>query len=293
MFTIPRRQGVHRVRHVPVLLILILVCLSSRAVAADQRMDLILQELEAFARLGMQEASIPGMAYAVVKDDQIVDARGFGVQQARGDTAVHPETVFEIGSTSKAFTTALLAILADTGALSWKDKVRDHLPEFTMHDPWVSRNVLVEDLISQRSGMPFYALDVMGILGFQDEPLRLATTAKNPDFAPLHLDPERTSRSNASQAPLPLAVYYGRYFNPAYRSARVVQEDGGLAVILGPNGLKCPLTHEQGTRFYLDLPGYPGVGSDLEFQLGPSGPSSLVIEMCSDVRDGKFLRSAR
>jgi CubicO group peptidase (beta-lactamase class C family) len=108
----------------------------------------------------------PGMAIAVVHQDQVIYAKGFGVKQLGGTDPVDPHTVFPIGSTSKAFTSALIALLADEGKLRWADPVVDHVPAFEMSDPWVTRAFMIEDLMAQRSGMASYAGDMLAVIGF-------------------------------------------------------------------------------------------------------------------------------
>jgi CubicO group peptidase (beta-lactamase class C family) len=125
-----------------------------------------LAQLEAYARSAQQQWGVPGMAIAVVKDDQVIYAKGFGVKRVGGTDPVGPDTVFEIGSTSKAFTAAIVAMQVDDGTLGWTDRVIDHLPGFEMHDPWVTREFQVADLMAQHSGMPEYAGDAMAFLGF-------------------------------------------------------------------------------------------------------------------------------
>ena len=67
--------------------------------------------------------------------------------------AVDSDTLFQIGSTTKAFTSAALAILVEEGRLGWDDRVIDHLPDFRMYDPWVTREITVRDLLVHRSGL--------------------------------------------------------------------------------------------------------------------------------------------
>ena len=133
---------------------------------AETSDDAMLAALEAYAKTAQQQWSVPGFAIAVVKDDRVVWAKGFGVKRVGGTDAVDPDTVFPIGSTSKAFTAALVAMQVDEGKLAWTDRVVDHLPGFEMHDPWVTREFQVGDLMAQHSGMPAYAGDGMAILGF-------------------------------------------------------------------------------------------------------------------------------
>jgi CubicO group peptidase (beta-lactamase class C family) len=128
--------------------------------------DQILAALEAYAQTAQKQWSVPGFAIAVVKDDQVVYAKGFGVKRVGGTAPVDPDTVFQIGSTSKAFTAALVAMQVDDGKFTWTDRVIDHLPDFEMRDPWVTRAFQVADLMAQHSGMPAYAGDGMAVLGY-------------------------------------------------------------------------------------------------------------------------------
>ena len=75
--------------------------------------------------------------------------------------AVDDRTLFQIASVSKAFTAAALALLADEGKLGWDDRVIDHLPEFRMFDPWVTREFTIRDLLTHRSGLPLGAGDLL------------------------------------------------------------------------------------------------------------------------------------
>ena len=147
------------------------ICMTSAtfAGAAHAETGGVLEELEAYAVGIMQEQKVPGMAYAIVKDDEVIYSKGFGVKDAATGAPVDVHTVFEIGSTSKAFTTAVLAMLDDEDRISWKDPVLEHLPEFAMMDPWVTREFQIGDLVSQRSGMTPYSLDLMAFLGFNRE----------------------------------------------------------------------------------------------------------------------------
>jgi len=139
---------------------------TARGADAPASQDAILAKLEAYAKTAQQQWNVPGFAIAVVKDDQVVYAKGFGVKRVDGTDPVDPDTLFQIGSTSKAFTAALVAMQVDDGKFAWTDRVVDHLPSFEMHDPWVTRELQVADLMAQHSGMPAYAGDGMAILGY-------------------------------------------------------------------------------------------------------------------------------
>ena len=105
--------------------------------------------------------NVPGIAIAVVKDGKVLAARGFGVRQLGEAAPVDGQTRFEIAANSKAFTAAMLAMLVDEGKLAWDDPVTKHLPEFQMYDPYVTREMTVRDLLSNRSGLGVAAGDLM------------------------------------------------------------------------------------------------------------------------------------
>ena len=114
--------------------------------------ELDIQALDAYAQRALEAFDVPGAAIAVVKDGAVVFSRGYGVRSLASPAPVDPETLFAIASCSKAFTTAALAILVDEGKISWDDRVIDHLPQFRLHDPWVTREITIRDLVTHRSG---------------------------------------------------------------------------------------------------------------------------------------------
>jgi CubicO group peptidase (beta-lactamase class C family) len=109
----------------------------------------------------MQAFQVPGMAVGIVKDGKLVYAKGYGVREYGQPEAVDPDTVFQIGSNTKAFTAAALAMLVDAGKLHWDDKVTQYLPDFQMYDPYVTREFTVRDLLTHRSGLGLGAGDLM------------------------------------------------------------------------------------------------------------------------------------
>ncbi len=109
--------------------------------------------LDAYIASAMRDWQVPGLAIAVVKADSVIFARGYGVRELGKPGAVDENTLFNIASTSKAFTVAALGMLVDEGKLSWDDPVIRHLPEFSLQDPWVTREVRVRDLLTHRVGV--------------------------------------------------------------------------------------------------------------------------------------------
>jgi CubicO group peptidase (beta-lactamase class C family) len=98
-------------------------------------------------------SGVPGMAVAIVENDRVTLARGFGLKSLGKPDPVDADTIFPTGSTGKAFTVADLAVLADQGKLGWDDKVTDRLPGFQMYDAWVTRELTIRDLLVHRSGL--------------------------------------------------------------------------------------------------------------------------------------------
>jgi CubicO group peptidase (beta-lactamase class C family) len=113
------------------------------------------------ARRAMKAFDVPGMAIGIVKDGHLVYSKGFGTRELGKNSPVTPDTLFQIGSNTKAFTAAALAILVDEGRIHWDDKVIDYLPQFRMFDPYVTREFTIRDLLSHRSGLGLGAGDLM------------------------------------------------------------------------------------------------------------------------------------
>ncbi len=137
---------------------LIAVALSALSVDAQaQQRTARAPDMAAFDRYvakAVGDWNVPGLAIAVVKDDSLVFAKGYGVIEKGKPARVDEHTRFAIGSTTKAMTVTALAMLADEGKLSFDDKVIDHLPDFRLRDAWVTRELTVRDLLTHRTGLP-------------------------------------------------------------------------------------------------------------------------------------------
>lgn len=112
-----------------------------------------LSGLDGYVEEALVEWEVPGLALAVVRGDSVLFARGYGVTRLAGDEAVDEHTLFAIASTTKAFTVAALAMLVDEGRLGWDDPVSEHLPEFEVGEPYVSRELTIRDLLTHRAGV--------------------------------------------------------------------------------------------------------------------------------------------
>jgi CubicO group peptidase (beta-lactamase class C family) len=119
------------------------------------------EEIDALATKAMEAFQTPGIAIGVVKNGELVYARGHGVREIGRPAPVDPNTIFQIASLTKAFTTTSLGILVDEGKLDWDDRVIDYLPAFRMYDPWVTREFTIRDLLTHRSGLGLGAGDLL------------------------------------------------------------------------------------------------------------------------------------
>ncbi len=104
---------------------------------------------------------VPGIAVAIVKDDKMIFAKGYGYASLNTHKKVDENTLFGIASNSKAFTSAAIGILVDEGKLKLDDNVTDYIPEFKMYDPYVTAEFTIRDLLTHRSGLGLGIGDLM------------------------------------------------------------------------------------------------------------------------------------
>jgi CubicO group peptidase (beta-lactamase class C family) len=138
---------------------------------AAERIQALTPKLEGYVVNGMKAFDVPGIAIGIVAGDKLVYGKGWGVRSKSGGAPVDTQTLFQIGSTTKAFLSTSMAIAVDRGKFRWDDRVIDLDPDFQLKDPWVTREFRVFDLLAQRSGLPPYANDGLGILGFDENAL--------------------------------------------------------------------------------------------------------------------------
>ncbi|MDX1476589.1 MAG: serine hydrolase [Saprospiraceae bacterium] len=111
-----------------------------------------LAELDAYVNQACEDWRVPGLSMTVVQDGDVVYQTNYGVR-AVGGQEVNAQTIFCIGSTTKAMTAMAMAMLVDDGLLSWDDMVVDHLPDFQLYDPHITREMRVRDLFTHNLGI--------------------------------------------------------------------------------------------------------------------------------------------
>ena len=127
--------------------------LAQRAKAPATKAGPRFADLDAYIARTMQEWKVPAVAIAIVKDDSIVYSKGYGTRTVGKAEPVDANTVFAIGSASKAFTAALVAMAVDEGKMKWDERVSAYLPGFQLYDTYASRDLTMRDALSHRSGL--------------------------------------------------------------------------------------------------------------------------------------------
>ena len=138
-------------------LLLVFATLLAPAAQAEPGSALI----DAAVEQTFEHYQLPGLAVGVIRDGGIVYTRTLGELRAGSGEKIDNDTLFKIASNSKAMTAGVLARLVDAGKLKWDDPVTKYLPQFRMHDPWVTQQMQVRDLLIHNSGLSLGAGDLM------------------------------------------------------------------------------------------------------------------------------------
>jgi CubicO group peptidase (beta-lactamase class C family) len=122
---------------------------ADRATAQEQ----LLADLDRHVAEAMREWQVPGLALAIVRDGEVIHLRGYGTRTAGAAEPVDERTLFGIGSTTKAFTAAAVAMLVTDGRVGWDDPVARHVPGLQFYTPELTREITLRDLLSHRTGL--------------------------------------------------------------------------------------------------------------------------------------------
>jgi len=140
-------------KQISIVFLLLVFILTSAQAPTAQWDQLVENTLKTF--------DVPGISVGVVKDGELVYAKGFGVRSLNTHQPMDIHTLVGIASNSKGFTVTALAMLADEGKLNWDDKVSKFIPEFQMYDPYVSKEITIRDLVTHRAGLGLGQGDLM------------------------------------------------------------------------------------------------------------------------------------
>jgi CubicO group peptidase (beta-lactamase class C family) len=109
--------------------------------------------LDAYVNRAMKIWKVPGVAIGIVRNDSVIFTKGYGVRSIKSDAPVDARTLFAIGSNTKSFTAAAIAMLVTEGKMGYDAPVTRYLPWFQLYDPWVTREVTIRDVLAHRIGL--------------------------------------------------------------------------------------------------------------------------------------------
>jgi len=251
----------------------------------------------------LKEWDVPGAAVAIVKDGKVVYAEGFGYRDMEKKLKVTPDTLFAIGSCTKAFTATVLGILVDEGKLEWDKPVREYLPTFKLQDTFASEQMTPMDLVTHRSGLP------------RHDPAWFGSTATREElFNRLqYMEPTKGFRTTYQYNNLmfmtagymagkiagttweelvrshTLADYTGKFENPGYGIITVGKDGESLTAVF--NGIDYKVEHYHYDIFDLSTEISPGQKIKASFHIDLKGNiNSITIPLQGGVKDIEFTR---
>jgi CubicO group peptidase (beta-lactamase class C family) len=130
------------------------------------QIEAAVRRLDGLADGLLRRTGVPGLAVAVVHDDKVVYAKGFGVRKVGTDERVDENTVFQLASVSKPLGATVIARSVGRGRVGWDDPIIEYLPRFRLSDPFTSRRVTIADMYAHRSGLPEHIGDLQEDMGY-------------------------------------------------------------------------------------------------------------------------------
>jgi CubicO group peptidase (beta-lactamase class C family) len=245
----------------------------------------------------MREWGVPGLAIGIVKGDRVIHAEGYGLSDVERGRRVTKDTLFCIGSCTKAFTATGIAMLVDEGRLEWDKPVREYLPSFRMRDPVATKKTTLRDLLTHQWGLPAHNLVWFGSPATRAEVVRGLR----------HLEANRQFRSGFQYSGMaylaaaaavervtgktweqftrerllePLGMRWSHFLHRAKHGADVVPSGSDVAV-----GYAADASKAKGVGPY-----FRGRAKDLDahWSIGPMAPAggmvSSIAEMCRWLR---------
>jgi CubicO group peptidase (beta-lactamase class C family) len=138
----------------------------SAVTVTDAHVRAAVEQLPGIVQRVLDETGVPGMAVAVVHDDEVVFSQGFGVKDVETGDPVDADTVFQLASVSKSVAATVVAGAVGEGIVAWDDEVVEHLPWFRLSDPDVTSMLTLADLFVHRSGLPEHVGDLLEDVGY-------------------------------------------------------------------------------------------------------------------------------
>jgi CubicO group peptidase (beta-lactamase class C family) len=144
-----------------ILIILFLVSVMFFVISSVEAQVSLQKNFDSFVESVQKQFDVPGISIAVVKDDKVLLAKGYGVRKLGSSDRVDGNTLFGIASNTKAFTATAIGLLVEEGKLEWDAPVIKYLPWFRLSDPYVTGELTIRDLLVHRSGLGLGAGDLL------------------------------------------------------------------------------------------------------------------------------------
>ena len=138
-------------RLLPVSVLLVFAC---NVFAKEPTPANALADLDPVIDQALKTFHVPGVAVAVVVDDEVVLSKGYGLRDVERNLPMTAETQMPIASVTKQFTVAALGTLVRQGKLDWDKPVREYLPDFRLHNEYATAHATPRDLVTHRIGLP-------------------------------------------------------------------------------------------------------------------------------------------
>jgi CubicO group peptidase (beta-lactamase class C family) len=133
------------------MLLTIMVLFLSDCILNSQKLSKI--DVDNFINNIVKQNQLPGLSIAIVFEDSVIYAKGFGIKKIGGSDPVDEHTLYQAASITKSFTATLIGMLVDQGEIKWNDPVKNHIQEFETSEPFVTQRLTIQDLLTLRSGL--------------------------------------------------------------------------------------------------------------------------------------------
>ena len=133
---------------------LLIIALTLVSTLIFSQTDKRLKGIEKQFNAVLESTKAPGFAVAIVEGDKIIYAKGFGYADYENKIPADANTLFAIGSSTKAFTSALLGLHREVDKLTFDDRPRKHIPELEFFNDDMDKNILIKDLMRHSTGLP-------------------------------------------------------------------------------------------------------------------------------------------
>jgi CubicO group peptidase (beta-lactamase class C family) len=106
-------------------------------------------KIDNYVKAEMEKQKIPGLSIAIVKNGEVVKAKGYGLANLELNAAATPETIFQSGSVGKQFTATLVMMLVEEGKMN----LDDHISKYIADAPAIWKDITIRHLLTHTSGI--------------------------------------------------------------------------------------------------------------------------------------------